>query len=700
MNVETPIQSDEPTPVVAPKPFLNEGLQPLEGFAQRTEMVERALAALEDATGTSARRAVTRLRKELDAFEPAITFLGQVKSGKTTLVNAMAGWGDLLPSDVNPWTSVITSLHITPGEAQSDIGARFQMMEENEWDRLVQKGGRLGELAGRAGSEGELESIRSQIEALRDKSRRRLGRKFELLLGQEHEYGYFDKNLLERYICIGDDFYDDDEMPADLEGQGRFADITRSADLHLSSAHMPFRLCLRDTPGVNDTFMMREQVTINAVRASRLCVVVLSAHQALTSVDMALIRMISSLQSRDVIIFVNRIDELSAPAEQIPEIEASIRQVLADHKGPEDAQIIFGSAYWANKVLADDITGIHDESSKALLNWAGDKGETDPQQTPPEETVWQVSGLPELNRCVSERLVEKLGDPQLQKIISSAISIASGQQAANKVRVEGERAQVTMSMHEVRSELTTLAAEHRRVLLEKTDDVIATYQARADRAHINFVERATHSLISHLESKGDQKVWSYDPTGLRMLLKSAYSVFALRAQKTAHAHYELAVIDIAELYHKAYGAAVEGVELNVPNVEEFPAPVTIAQTIALDFNDSWWVSWWRRTRGYSAFAKQFHALVSAETEDFMTQLKTVQTAEIQKQMIDTLDNFFEQNRDIMIEIGSSKGGTEGMQQICLGKDEAKRLARIDGVIADLKYCAGQIQMEGAPNDIT
>ena len=87
-------------------------------------------------------------------------------------------------------------------------------MKEDEWDRLLQKGGRLGELAQRADAGGELEKIRGQIEMMREKSRRRLGRKFELLLGQEHEYGYFDRNLLERYVCLGDDFVDEDELSA------------------------------------------------------------------------------------------------------------------------------------------------------------------------------------------------------------------------------------------------------------------------------------------------------------------------------------------------------------------------------------------------------------------------------------------------------------------------------------------------------
>ena len=51
-----------------------------------------------------------------------------------------------------------------------------------------------------------------------------------MLLGQEHEYGYFDQNLIERYVCLGDDF-DSDEDGDDpvAENQGRFADISKSA---------------------------------------------------------------------------------------------------------------------------------------------------------------------------------------------------------------------------------------------------------------------------------------------------------------------------------------------------------------------------------------------------------------------------------------------------------------------------------------
>ena len=64
----------------------------------------------------------------------------------------------------------------------------------------------------------------------------------------------------------------------------------------------------------------------------------------------------------------------------------------------------------------------------------------------------------------------------------------------------------------------------------------------------------------------------------------------------------------------------------------------------------------------------------------------------------TLDAFFEQNRDIMIEISSSTGDADGLQRICLGKDESKRLEQIDGVIANLKHYSAETKWEGKPNE--
>lgn len=511
----------------------------------------------------------------------------------------------------------------------------------------------MGELAGRAGAEGELDRIRNQIEIMRKKSRRRLGSKFELLMGQQHEYGYFDKNLLERYICLGDDF-EDDAAPETM--QGRFADITRSADLYLSCRTLPYRLCLRDTPGVNDTFLMREQVTINAVRDSRICVVVLSAGQALSSVDMGLIRLISTLRTRDVILFVNRIDELAKPSEQIPEIEASIRQTLTDHHGPTDARIIFGSAYWANRVLCGELEEIDKRCSAALVDWAEvalRRGHVDPA---PHNMVWHLSGVPALLGALSETVVEDLGVPLLTRVARSALTIASGVKATQSVIVTGASDMPSLARENVLGIFGRYREDCRAALERELDEAFDDFSRRADKAQDMFVGRATHALIEHLEIYGDGTVWNYDPTGLRMMLKSAYSSMARRVQGIMQDRFDEALADMARLLHSAFGPLVEGVEIAAPDVPKIAPPVGLGQSIALDFNDGWWVMWWRKTRGFQAFASKFRKLILGETEDFMTQMKVVQADQVRQAMLAAFDAFFDEQADLihtLMSVGSS-----------------------------------------------
>ena len=672
--------SDRPT-------NLGLGLEPLAGFAQKTRLLDQALAKLAELSDTKTAKSVERLRQTLAEIEPGVTMLGQVKSGKTTLVNAMAGRADLLPADVNPWTSVVTSLHLTPEAENSATGARFCFFAEDEWDRLMAKGGRLGELADRAGADGELQKIRDQITAMRDKSRARLGRKFELLLGQVHEYGYFDKNLVERYICLGD-FIDGEPQEGDEANQGRFADITKSADLYLQCDTLPAKLCIRDTPGVNDTFMMREQVTIRAIRDSRLCVVVLSAHQALTSVDMAVIRMISTLRSRDVVIFVNRIDELSDPVRQVPEIRESIRQTLKDHHGPADAQIVFGSAYWANKALAGDLEGLSEESSAALLNWAENALSSSADVESAPNMVWELSGLPALYRALSEGIVGEFGQEALSKIASSAINIASAIQAKDAITISGASAGERMDVATIEAEFATLSQRHLAKLRETFDNLAETYHLRADRAHGNFLDRATSSLIAHLEKWGDNQVWEYDPTGLRMLLRSAYTVFGTRAQSASAKLFEATGADVAALYGRAFGKAVEGISIETPAAPHIPPPVCLGQSLAMDFKDTWWKSWWRRKRGYQAFADDFRDAIHAETSHLLSELKFDQADAIRAAALQGLTAFLDEQRTILSGLAEQgQVDTTEAHKMFANSADSERKKQFQNAIEAINQCA-------------
>ena len=631
-------------------PFMRLGLEKLDTFNDEIVDLEAILGDVVKLGGQDAEKKANKLIKQLRAFEPSITMIGQIKSGKTSLVNAMVGRPDLLPADVNPWTSVVTSLHLNAPLPEDAPTATFQFFSQGEWDHLVENGGRIGELSERAGADEELEKVRLQIAEMREKTKQRLGRKFELLLGQKHNYAELSDELVQRYVCMGDDFEDLDED----DQQGRFADITKSADLYLDADKIPMSICLRDTPGVNDTFMMREQITINALRDSRICVVVLSAHQALSSMDMGLIRLISNVKAREVVIFVNRIDELSNPAEQVPEIRESILQTLADNNGPENPEVIFGSAYWANMALSEDLDDIVEDSAEAMFNWAEAALSAETAGMETKELVWHLSGVPELYRALSERISEGPGAEILSASRKRALNLVGGVRAQNAVvsmRLDGDTVEV-MSGDKLSAHLNELEAQNLKTLDERLDIAFQQFGSRVDQSHKRFLDRALESLLQHLETNGEEEIWQYSPDGLRMLLRTSYQVMRRNVTATCQEVYGAAAADLANTYRSAFGVDVENFTITPPSPPEIPAPVSLGQTIALDLQTSWWKGWWKRRKGYRAFASGFYDLIEAETAPIVDELKVRQADDIRAKAKAELQDFHAEQRAILEDISS------------------------------------------------
>lgn len=631
-------------------PFMRLGLEKLDVFHDDVTDLEATLADVVKLGGHDAEKKATKLIKQLRAFEPSITMIGQIKSGKTSLVNAMVGRPDLLPADVNPWTSVVTSLHLNAPLPEDAPTATFQFFSQGEWDHLVENGGRIGELSERAGADDELEKVRKQIAEMREKTKQRLGRKFELLLGQKHNYAELSDELVQRYVCMGDDFEDLDED----DQQGRFADITKSADLYLTADKIPMPICLRDTPGVNDTFMMREQITINALRDSRICVVVLSAHQALSSMDMGLIRLISNVKAREVVVFVNRIDELSNPAEQVPEIRESILQTLADNNGPENPEVIFGSAYWANMALSEDLDDIVADSAEAMFNWAEASLSAESAGMETKELVWHLSGVPDLYRALSERISEGPGAEVLSASRKRALNLVGGVRASNAVvsmRLDGDTVEV-MSGDMLSAHLSELEVQSLKALDERLDIAFQQFGSRVDQSHKRFLDRALESLLQHLETNGEEEVWQYSPDGLRMLLRTSYQVMRRNVTATCQDVYGAAAADLANTYRSAFGVDVENFTITPPAPPDIPAPVSLGQTIALDLQTSWWKGWWKRRKGYRAFASGFYDLIEAETVPIVDELKVRQADDIRARATAELRDFHAEQRAILEDISS------------------------------------------------
>lgn len=665
MGLGAIVKNDDAVPEVdnlgpdAPEPVLKRNFPGLGRIAEASQQFEDVLRDFVAMADPETSKKVTRILQQVREVEPSVTVIGQIKAGKTSLINAMIGEPELLPTDVNPWTSVVTSLHINTPSPELNVRAKFKFFDNAEWEKIVSNGGRIGQLAARAGADEELEKLRLQVVAMREKAQARLGRKFELLLGTEHRYGTVDDVLLRRYVCVGDEEAADDE-------QGRFTDITKSADLYIERDDFPIQICVRDTPGVNDTFMMREQITINAVRDSRSCIVVLSAHQALTTMDMALIRLIAHRQSREIIIFVNRIDELPDPASQVPEIHRSILETLEKNNAPQDIDIIYGSAQWANAVLLGQIDEMTDDSTESAINWTRAAFADKMSEWTAEQLVWHASGVPALLDALGQRMFEGPVREALQKSSRQALNLAQSLDVVDQVRILESDGQLnrTMTAQQLDAELRQIEAAAVEKLTVMTNTVCKDFTNRIDQSYERFLERATNSLIEHLQANGEDATWHYSPLGLRMLLSSSYQVVLKKMHAIAAEVNNETAVRIADLYGKTFSIVVEGFKIETPVVSYIPPPINLGQTIALDLQVSWWKGWWQRRRGYKAFAQDFYKLIRAETDPIIDDLKTIQIGLFRERTQITLRDFLQEQRELLTSaLASSEISMEEMKEL-------------------------------------
>ncbi|MGJ8612463.1 MAG: dynamin family protein, partial [Octadecabacter sp.] len=478
-----------------------EGFQELNEFWKRIDGIETAAEDFLECSLSFVEEPLEQVIEKIKAFEPSVSVIGQIKAGKSTLMNAMIGDTNLLPSDVNPWTSVITALHLNSRHRPFNTRSVFRFFDQNEWDRLVATGGRLGEMADRAGFEQEADEVRAQITEMRDTTEARLGDEFQNLIGSSHAYPDLDKSVIDRYICYGD--------PDDLEDgaeEGVYADLTKTADLYIDLPHLPKGLCLRDTPGVNDTFMMREQITLNAISDSRVCVVVLSAHQALSTMDLALLRIICSVDTREVLIFVNRIDELDDPETEKENITKSINKTLTRLGVSGGIEILFGSGYWANFALSGGEEML--PASRASLEKLCAKGAA-ADAAELRQWAWDSSGVTKLLKAIAQRVIEGPGEAFFKDIKNELDSIIEMSEVVENVSKNSKAGGLGLDL--TPAELAVKLADTRNAALAqfdgRADALRANLRERLDRGKGTFIKSALAALQAHIDAFNEIGTW-------------------------------------------------------------------------------------------------------------------------------------------------------------------------------------------------
>ena len=478
--------------------------------SQQIDHLRSLLKNVEGAVERSAREPFRALSERLDDWAARIAVIGQVKAGKSTFLNAFLHHHDFLPSDINPWTSVVTNISINR-ESKPAMGASFEFFDESDWNEIIEGTDRIRKMTEELLPGFDTELLKKQSEEMRERAQRRLGKHYHALLGKSHDYDFHSSDLLKRYVCAGPG--SDDGL--ERESLGRYAAITKVANVYMRLPEFAVPAILTDTPGVNDPFLVRDEFTCRSLDKSDVFVMVLSAHQALTEVDIALIRILARQDNKDVIIFINRIDELDDYCTQVPRLIEDVSARLSAAIPEIEFSILAGSGYLA------DLTLRPDEEAKA---------EAEAMDTPALAAFLQET-YGEVPEDREDRLLLMSGLAEIKKTLSTVIDNGIGCHHLNtlfedlRAEVAGVRLSAKKERLSVQEQIEGMNASGAATAIETMEAELTDIGAVRDRLEAQYarVDEALQSVVT--------TAW----TGLEKALHAEIETFVAEQRDTFEA---------------------------------------------------------------------------------------------------------------------------------------------------------------------
>ena len=575
-----------------------------------------------------------------------IAVIGQVKAGKSTFINGLVRSPGLLPTDVNPWTTAVTHLHFARTDAPPNIAAEFSFFDSNEWERLARGGGHIRELTQRLVPGFEPELLHKHVDAMRRRSEERLGSTLRTLLGKKHAFPSITTEVLERYVCSG--------LPSTgSEHKGVYSDIVKSADLYFSSNDFGFPTTIIDTPGTNDPFLVRDEITRRSLENPDIYVFVVSALQPLSAGDIAMLRLLNGLHKDRIVVFINRADQLPNLASDAAEVKAAIERRLRAEFPSLNIPVVYGSAWLGNlrlqaeagelpPVVAPERTPspVHcpRETAPRPTTEGAPGHHTGHHTGEPSRSVPAVhtsSGMAEVSAAIT-RLMCTSGIAMLLRQIALCLAeLVRTADVADRAElqsilelIEARRRESEVLGRRIADEERSLAAfeDHAEALNTSFEEVevhfkgvigTATQLLRSQLGTMvrEFASREAEYLQQALQEKPRRANWRCDVMPLREDMEEAYLGIVDRAAKDLdrveeflYPQLRMIVSSLLPAYH---GGLLEG--LAWPEGAS-PSVAPLGDKVTVDLAVSWWRRWFASRRISKERANHLRYLIE---DDFL-----------------------------------------------------------------------------------
>jgi signal recognition particle receptor subunit beta len=445
---------------------------------------------LDDVLGEFATPLLEAARKQLKERACRIAVVGQIKAGKSTFINALSERPDFLPADINPWTAVVTSMHFRASPTPPDYEAAFHLFSADEWNELATGSGRLRELTERLVPGFQPDLLRAQLEVMRKRAERRLGAKFAQLLGECHRYETITPELLADYVSAGDD-----TIAVASRGTRRlYSDITRSADLYFSHSPFAFPVTLIDTPGTNDPFLVRDEITRRSLETPDIYIFVISALQPLSASDISMLRLLNGLHKDRIVVFINRADQLPNPASDAAAIKTAVETRLRQEFPALQIPVICGSAWMGNLRLQTGDGDLHARLKPAQVKALRQAGLLAPVDAAPSqlstaersrvaEAMHMSSGMREVSAAVTRLMCTSSIAMLLRQIAVCLAELVKSADASDRAELASIRGLLEARRREASAHAASIAEERQS---------LASFQQRAASLQTSFASIETH----------------------------------------------------------------------------------------------------------------------------------------------------------------------------------------------------------------
>jgi signal recognition particle receptor subunit beta len=694
---------------------------PLEDVRSR---LMRLAVQLRDYLDEHAQPLLVESQRLLESRTCRISVIGQIKAGKSTFINALAQKPGLLPTDINPWTAVVTLLSFGQPPSPEGHAATFRLFSTEEWKSLAEGGGRLRELTERLVPEFQPELLRAQLEVMRKRAERRLGPEFHQLLGQVHRYTEITPDLLSDYISAGDDYSE-----GGSGSRHQYSDITRTAELTLPDGPFAFPVTLIDTPGTNDPFLVRDEITRRSLEDTEIYLFVISARQPLSATDISMLRLLNGLHKDRIVVFINRTDQLADPVADAAAIKASVEERLRLEFPKLQIPVVTGSAWWANLSLESEKTDFArtlKPSAVAALREFGlpasiDVNATDLSSVERSRIAVALhtgSGLPAVAATVTRLMSNGASALLLRQITTCFLELVRSAEISSEMELrsirqilEAKRTKAETVGIKIKQEADSLALfeQRARQLRESFQQIEAQLgsmiaqsmgRVREDLRRIvtQFSDEAARLMVVALNRRQHGRSWVCDAMPLRHRLEEAY-VASFREVYAELQHIERILYPqlkaIIDSQLPGYGSRFI-VETSGQG-EPYPSVARLTDTVVLDLGISWWRQWFAAKPDVHERALDLKRLIRADFFPVVDELVADAEAQLGKRVGrtlvqasavgDTLIDTIAKRRAELVREQDSVLGIPG-EGATLEDFERTQLARAQYCVKRKETCAG------------